>query len=202
MTVSDVMLQGCQVVVVEGVSDQIYLSAIKNVLIREQKFAPKQELVFVPAGGAKGVPGISSLISSVNEGLPLVVLDSDNAGNDFKKKLESGLYKDCKDRIISVKDIAGIEQSEIEDLIPFSFISKAVEKLLGVQDEDDEFEPEDGKPLIPQIEKFAEGREIKLELGWKVILAKAFKRALFGKKQRKVQEKYISMWTDLFKKLQ
>ena len=202
LTVSDVMLQGCQVVVVEGVSDQIYLSAIKNVLIREQKFAPKQELVFVPAGGAKGVPGISSLISSVNEGLPLVVLDSDNAGNDFKKKLESGLYKDCKDRIISVKDIAGIEQSEIEDLIPFSFISKAVEKLLGVQDEDDEFEPEDGKPLLPQIEKFAEGREIKLELGWKVILAKAFKRALFGKKQRKVQEKYISMWTDLFKKLQ
>ncbi len=201
LTVSDVMLQGSQVVVVEGVSDQFYLSGIKNALIRDQKFAPSQEIVFAPAGGAKGVQGISSLISSVNDGLPMVVLDSDKAGDDFKKKLTNGLYKDCTDRIISVKDIIGMEQSEIEDMIPFNFISRAVEKLLGVQDEDDEFEPESGKPVIPQIEAFAKERGIELEQGWKVKLAKAFRKALFGKKHRQAPDEYIKIWVDLFEKL-
>lgn len=201
LTVSDVMLQGSQVVVVEGVSDQFYLSAIKNALIREGKITPQKEIVFVPSGGAKGVQGIASIISSVNDGLPKVVLDSDKAGEDFKKKLESGLYKDCKDRIISVKSIKGIEQSEIEDLIPYDFISRAVEKILGVQDEDDEFEPEDEKPIIPQIETFAEGRGIELELGWKVILARSFKKSLLGKKQKSIPEEYIKMWIDLFNRL-
>ena len=35
---------------------------------------------------------------------------------------------------------------------------KPVEKLLGVQDEDDEFEPQKGQPMLPQIEKYAEER--------------------------------------------
>ena len=201
LTVSDVMLQGSQVIVVEGISDQYYLSAIKNVLIRDQKYIPKREIVFAPAGGAKGVQGISSLISSVNDGLPMVVLDSDKAGNEFKKKLENGLYKDSKDRIVSVQEITGIDQSEIEDLIPFDFISKPVEKLLGVQDEDDEFEPESGKPILPQIESFAKERGIELKQGWKVIVAKAFKKAIFGKKQRKIPEEYEKQWVALFEKL-
>ena len=193
--------KGSQVVVVEGVSDQFYLSAIKSALVRDQKYAPQRELVFAPAGGAKGVQGISSLISSVSDDLPMVVLDSDNAGLDFKSKLENGLYRDCKGRIVAVKQITGIEQSEIEDLIPYSFISKTVEKLLGVQDEDDEFEPEEGKPILPQIESFAKSRGIELKPGWKVILSKAFKRTLLGKKQRTIPEKYMKMWVDLFEKI-
>ena len=204
LTVSDVLLQGCQVVVVEGVSDQFYLSAIKNALIREQKYAPKREIVFVPAGGAKGVIGISSLISSKNDGLPIVVLDSDKAGEDFRKKLESGIYSSCKDRIISIKDVSGVEQSETEDIIPYTFIAKTVEKILGVQDEDDEFEYEEGKPILPQIEQFAKERDIKLETGWKVVLAKAFKRAvsLSRSKKRTIPEKSMEMWASLFMKIE
>ena len=201
LTVSDVLLQGCQAVVVEGVSDQFYLSSIKNALIRDKLFAPQRELVFVPAGGAKGVPGISGLVSSVNEGLPFVVLDSDKSGEDFKKKLEQGLYKNDIDKIVCVKDINGMEHSEIEDLIPFSLIENAVEKLLGVQDEDDEFEPETGKPIIPQIEKFAENRGIKLEQGWKVQLAKFFKKKLLGRKPKKVSDEYIKFWIKMFEKI-
>ncbi len=198
LTVSDVMLQGCQVIVVEGVSDQFYLSAIKNALIRDQKFAPQREIVFVPSGGAKGVQGIASLISSANDGLPIVVLDSDQSGNDFKKKLENGLYKDFKERIISIETFTGIAGSEIEDLIPFDFLEKAVEKLLGVQDEDDEFEPEDGKPILLQIEEYANDRSIELEPGWKVKIAKNFKKTIFGKKKKSIPDKYLNMWIHLF----
>jgi len=39
------------------------------------------------------------------------------AGEDFRKKLESGIYSSCKGRIISIKDVSGVEQSEIEDIM-------------------------------------------------------------------------------------
>ncbi len=198
LTVSDVMLQGCQVVIVEGVADQYYFSAIKNALIREKAFAPQREIVFAPAGGVKGVQGISSLVSSVTDGLPIVILDSDKSGEDFRGKLENGLYKDSKERIISIRDITEVDQSEVEDLIPYDFISKSIEKLLGVQDEDDEFEPENGKPILPQIESFASKRGIVLEQGWKVTVAKAFKRVLLGKKLRKIPDENLEMWVRLF----
>ena len=201
LTVSDVMLQGSQVVIVEGVADQFYLSALKNALIRERKLAPKREIVFAPAGGAKGVQGVSSLVSSVYDGLPMVVLDSDKAGNEFKKKLENGLYKDCKNRIISIEEITGIEQSEIEDLIPFPFIANSVARILGVQDEGDEFEPEEGKALIPQIEKYAQSRGITLKDGWKVSIAKAFKKTLLGRKPKNIPDEYLTKWNSLFTKL-
>ena len=204
LTVSDVMLQGCQVVVVEGVSDQFYLSAIKNVLIREQKYAPKREIVFAPAGGVRGVAGIPSLISAKVSEPPMVILDSDRSGNDFKKKLESSLYQDCQDRIIMADCITGKQQSEIEDFVPYVLIVRAVEKLLGVQDEEDEFEPEEEKPLIPQIEEFAAERDIVLSKGWKVEVARAFKKtvSITGKKKKEIPQQYLSMWIELFNKIE
>lgn len=204
LTVSDVMLQGCQVVVVEGVSDQFYLSAIKNVLIRERCYAPKREIVFAPAGGVRGVGGIASLISAKANELPMVILDSDKSGRDFKNKLESGLYKDCRNRIIMADDITEKQQSEIEDFIPYNLIERAVEKLLGVQDEEDEFEPEEDKPIIPQIDEFASQRKIALTKGWKVEVARAFKKtvSITGKKKKDISEPYLKKWTELFKRLE
>jgi len=201
LTVSDVMLQGCQVVIVEGVSDQYYLTAIKNVLIREKKIAPKREIVFAPAGGVKGVAGIAGLISTKDNDLPYVLLDSDKSGDDYKKKLVCGQYQGHEDLIICIKDIIGIDQTEVEDLIPFDLISRAVEKLLGVQDEEDEFEPQDGKPIIPQIENYASERGIVLSAGWKVNLARSFKRNVTGSNKRGISDEYIKRWTDLFEKI-
>lgn len=201
LTVSDVMLQGSKVVIVEGVSDQFYLSAIKAVLIREKKIAPQNEIVFAPSGGVRGVQGISGLISSKSEDLPIVVIDSDKSGSDFKNKLLNNLYRGSEDRVLSVQDFTGIENSEIEDLIPFDIISRSVDRLLGVQDEDDEFEPEEGQPLVPQIENYSTEHNIELKKGWKVDLARAFKKNILGKKKKKVSDEYLTMWTKLFQKL-
>lgn len=200
LTVSDVMLQGSKVVIVEGVSDQFYLSAIKAVLIREKKIAPQNEIVFAPSGGVRGVQGISGLISSKSDDLPIVILDSDKSGIDFKNKLLKNLYKGSEDRVLSVQDFTGIENSEIEDLIPFDIISRSVDRLLGVQDEDDEFEPKEGQPLVPQIENYSTEHNIELKKGWKVDLARAFKKAILGKKEKKVPDEYLTMWTKLFQK--
>lgn len=201
LTVSDVILQGCQTVIVEGVSDQFYLSAIKNALIRDTKIAPEKEIVFAPfGGGVKGVAGIVGLIAAKNEELPIVIVDSDRIGDGYKSKLESGIYKDCQDRIISIRDITGQDQSEVEDLIPYEFISKAVERLLGVQEDDDEFEPESDKPILPQIEAYAQERGIVLHNGWKVELSKSFKKVLSfsGRKKKAIPDVYLNMWERLF----
>lgn len=203
LTVSDVMFQGSQVVVVEGVSDQFYLSAIKNALIREDKFSPKHEIVFAPSGGVKGVSGISAIISSKNDDLPFVILDSDKSGDDFRRKLEDGLYKGNKDLIISIKNITGMEYSEVEDLVPFELIRRFVDRLFNASNLDDEFYYQDDKPLVPQIEAYAEGQGIVLKQGWKVDIARAFKATLSknmpsNKKKKDVLEKYFEMWKKLF----
>ena len=199
LNVSDVLLHGCQPVIVEGPSDQYYLYAIKNFLIANSKIHPKKELVFMPAGGVKGVSSLASIISTNGE-LPYVVLDSDKSGNDFKSKLINGLYKDESSKVISLSDITNSENSEIEDIIPFNCLSKAVDKLFNTIDD---FDFEDSiyntnAPLINQIESTAKDNHILLPPGYKVELAKAAKDKILklGK-----DHEYISIWTNLFKKI-
>ena len=199
LNVSDVLLHGCQPVIVEGPSDQYYLYAIKNFLIANSKIHPKKELVFMPAGGIKGVSSLASIISTDGE-LPYVVLDSDKSGNDFKNKLINDLYKDESSKVISLSDITKSENSEIEDIIPFNCLSKAIDKLFNSIDD---FDFEDSiydanTPLITQIETTAKDNDILLPRGYKVTLAKSAKDKILKLKK---DHEYISIWTDLFKKI-
>ena len=198
LTVSDVMLQGSQIVIVEGVSDQYYLTTIKNILIREGKLKPNQEILFAPSGGIKGIQGITGLVAAKNDDLPYIILDSDSSGTNFGEKLIQGLYKDCKTKVLTVKDFTEMENSEIEDLIPYEFLKKSIERLLSVQDEDDEFEYNEDESLIPQIENYANKHHVKLTTGWKVDLAKAFKKQASLKKNKKISKKYLNQWIKLF----
>lgn len=199
LSVSDVLLQGCQAIVVEGPSDQFYLNAIKGFLIREKLISPEQEIVFVPSGGVKGVPGVVSMISSKEDDIPYLIIDSDKSGEDAKKKLLSGLYQGFENRILDVKDYTGIEKSEVEDLIPFSLIKKGVDRLFNSLDEID-FEDNYNKeiPVVAQIETFAETNGIELEKGWKVGISMAAKAQLKNKKADAIPKEYIDKWTKLF----
>ena len=199
LSVSDVLLQGCQAIVVEGPSDQFYLNAIKGFLIREKLIAPEQEIVFVPSGGVKGVPGVVSMISSKADDIPYLIIDSDKSGEDAKKRLLSGLYQGFENRILDVKDYTEIEKSEVEDLIPFSLVKKGVDRLFNSLDEVD-FEDNYNKetPVVPQIETFAEANGIELEKGWKVGISMAAKAQLKNKKADAIPQEYIDKWTKLF----
>ncbi|MDR0917892.1 MAG: AAA family ATPase [Oscillospiraceae bacterium] len=200
LSISDVLLQGCQPVIVEGVSDQFYLNAIKLYLIKNNDFKPNSEIVFVPSGGAKGVSGVASILCGKSECLPFVLLDSDKAGNDFRAKLHNSLYKEQKERVLSIIGFTTIEQSEFEDIIPISLMSKKLGNLLHNEDEID-FEDiyTSEKPIIPQIEEFAQKYNIDLPQGWKVELAKAVKQQIVNPKS-KIDEKYVEKWKLLFNK--
>lgn len=85
LSVSDILLQGCQPIIVEGPSDQHYFNAIKLYLIRNKKYAPNMELVFMPSGGVRGVAGVVSIVSGKDGELPLVILDADGSGKVQRK---------------------------------------------------------------------------------------------------------------------
>ena len=199
LSVSDVLLQGCQAIVVEGPSDQFYLNAIKGFLIREKLIAPEQEIVFVPSGGVKGVPGVVSMISSKAEDVPYLIIDSDKSGEDAKKRLLSGLYKGFETKLLEVKDYTGVEKSEVEDLIPFALIRKGVGRLFNSLDEVDfEDKYNTDTPVVTQIESFAEANGIALEKGWKVGLSMTAKAQLRNKKVDTIPKDYIDKWIKLF----
>lgn len=199
LSVSDIMLQGCQNVVVEGPSDQHYLNAVKAFLIREKLIAPKQDIVFVPSGGVKGVAGIVSLLGAKAADLPYVILDSDKSGSGQKAKLQSGLYNACADRLLETDTFSQVKGSEIEDIVPFELLRKGIDRLF-ITIEDAQFEEvyDNSQPILPQIEAFAKAHDIELDKGWKVTLAKSAKQALKSKTKDGIEDAYIDFWSKLF----
>lgn len=203
LSVSDIMLHGCNPIIVEGPSDQFYLNAIKTFMIKEKIFTPNSEILFVPSGGVKGIQGICSIVSSNNDGLPSVIVDSDRIGQDAVNKLKNGLYKEEVNKIIEVKEFTKVENSEIEDLIPFDLLKKGINKLFNnVEDIEFEDEYENTKPLVPQIEDFAKKYNVSLEKGWKVELAKHFKKSINKMNKDSLKEEEFNIWKSIFEKFE
>ena len=124
-------------------------------------------------------------------------MDSDASGNDYKNKLISDLYKDESTKIIEMKDITEMENSEVEDLIPYSCLEKGFDRLLR-DIEDDEFNPNEDTPILPQFEKYANEHHIPLPNGYKVGVAKLAKTKILSLHK---EEKKVKCWEKLFKKI-
>lgn len=199
LSVSDIMLNGCQPVIVEGASDQYYLNAIKTYLIASGLFNPSKDIVFMPAGGVKGVSAIASIVSAKGE-LPYVIIDGDTSGTSFKDKLKKDLYKDEEHKLICLKDfVEGLEAVEIEDIIPFSCISKAIDRLFRSVD-DFEFDEvyDSKKPLLSQIEEYAQMNRVQLPKGYKVEIAKFAKQKIINMSEK---EKEVDVWIKIFEEI-
>lgn len=199
LSVSDIMLNGCQPVIVEGTSDQYYLNAIKTYLIASGLFKPSKDIVFMPAGGVKGVSAIASIISAKGE-LPYVIIDGDTSGTSFKDKLKKDLYKDEEHKLICLKDfVEGLEAVEIEDIIPFSCISKAIDRLFRNVD-DFEFDEvyDSKKSLLSQIEEYARMNGVQLPKGYKVEIAKFAKQKIINMSEK---EKEVDIWIKIFEQI-
>lgn len=199
LSVSDILLQGCQSIIVEGPSDQHYLNAIKLYLIRNKKYAPNMELVFVPSGDVRGVAGVVSIVGGKDGNLPLVVLDADGSGKSARDKLKSGLYQHNENSIIDIGELFDFDDAEVEDLIPSLFISRQISRLFrDVEDEDFEGALVSGKAIVPQIEAFAKKYNIGLPKGWKVDVARGVKQQIQKANANAVPDEYVKKWEKLF----
>jgi AAA15 family ATPase/GTPase len=201
LTVSETLLLGCQPVIVEGPSDQIYLQLIKNTLINKGKYKHNREMVFVPAGGVRGMSSIISILSGRDNSLPCIVLDSDKPGKEKEKSLKKELYKNDNGKIIVLDEIIGEGEFEIEDLMPKSELAKVFSKKFRAKSTDDfEYYYDDKKPIVSEFERFAKDNGYILELGWKVELAQDFQR-IFNKIAASLTELHFENYKKLFDKM-
>ena len=198
LTVAESLLIGCQPVIVEGVSDQHYMTAIKSLLIARGSIAPRRELVFPPAGGAKTTKIVASILTGRDEALPIVLLDGDTPGRRMAKELSAGLYAEEKDKVLNTDDFTGLGQSEIEDLLPVEILAEVMDRwqrrpevLFGDSVEKD-------KPIVPQIEEWAASQKIELPKFWKVELAKRVKERALAKGPDGFEPDTIERWQRLF----
>lgn len=202
LSVSEGLLNGCNLVVVEGQSDQFYLNAIKQYLIYTNKISPVKEMIFVPAGGVKSVKQLTSLIAGKQQELPVIVLDSDKSGEDYANKLEKELYSNDKDKILMIKDFVGIENAEIEDLFPEAILERPIERIINDRDFRFKDKFDRNKPVISQIEEWANIYSIDLIHGYKVELSKDIKRDLISSNiSVMIPDEYIKKWVLLFNKI-
>jgi predicted ATP-dependent endonuclease of OLD family len=195
LTVSDTLLLGCIPILVEGPSDQIYLNLIKRYLISQGKLKYSKEFVFIPTGGVKGMGPVSRLVSSREEELPYVLLDSDKPGKEFKKQLLNGRYKEQVDKVLEVAAFIREGEFEIEDLLPSKSIVEIVDRAYKCDNYFEDFH-KDG-PIVNQIEEWAKQNSIILNEGWKVELARSCHNR-FSKIFEKIDNDFEERWESLF----
>ncbi|MCH4094684.1 MAG: ATP-binding protein [Acetobacter peroxydans] len=199
LSVAESLLLGCEPIIVEGPSDQHYLSAIKNILVSRSLIRPSMELVFPPSGGAKTAKIIASILLGRDDTLPFVLLDSDSPGKQAAKALKESLYAGHESSVLNTDQfIDGIQNTEIEDLIPPELIIELIDKMERRPDTDFEGTYEEGKPIVPQIKSWASAHNVALVANWKVQLSIETKQKLQKKPDKYVDEKFIIIWTNLF----
>ncbi|MGN7414593.1 AAA family ATPase [Paenibacillus sp. SAF-068] len=205
LSVSDTLLQGCISVIVEGASDQYYLSAIKNFLIGKGLILPNREIIFIPSGGVKGIGAVVSIISGKDQALPFVLLDGDGPGLSGARKLRDSAFESSPHNVMVVSDYVGIEGAEIEDLFPVALISDIVTRMLPrPADLDEDFLDivQSGIPIVQQIENYASKNSIDLQKGWKVELAQRVKTQLLKERvANQIDDSTMELWGKIFKEV-
>jgi hypothetical protein len=198
LSVSDILLIGAQPVIVEGQSDQLYLSAMKILLIAAGKITPPKELLFMPGGGVRGMKAVASIVTGKEEDLPMVLLDADEAGRGLAKNLRETLYAANAERVIDISTFSGFTDAEIEDLIPPDIMKQAISRMVRGPDDDFSDVYQAGKPIIGQVEDYAKRHGLALAPGWKVDLARQVKGRLLKAGPAPVPANVLDLWKAMF----
>lgn len=199
LSVAESLLLGCEPVIVEGPSDQHYLSGIKNVLIATGQLRPGRELVFPPGGGTKGVKAVASILAGRDGELPLALFDSDKQGHATAESLRKGLYTGQPEIVLEIGDFVDLPESEVEDLIPPELIARELDRWQRSAEVPFADVMKTGMSIVPQIESWAEKEGIRLQNpGWKVELAKRVKRLLLAEGPKAVSKEVLERWAKLF----
>jgi predicted ATP-dependent endonuclease of OLD family len=191
LTVSDTLLINCNPILVEGESDQVYLSALKSLLVSKNKITPLKELVFIPTGGVKGVKATASIVTGINEVKPFVVLDGDRIGVKMVNELKADFYASSEKQLVNIAVYTSLDNGEIEDLLPVNRFSTIISKFLPRPEEvNEEFEDfvQEGEPICNQIENYTKKYNIILDKGWKVRLAVIVKREILKGNDKVIAE--------------
>jgi energy-coupling factor transporter ATP-binding protein EcfA2 len=199
MNIAESMLYGCSPVIVEGPSDQHYLTTMKVLLIGKQLISPRRELVFPPAHGASSAKTVASILAARNEEPPFILLDGDEAGRKMARDIMNGPYQSSKERVLSTDKYVGFANSEVEDLVPVAFLADVIDRWERRPDTPFAEFVRPGEPVVPQIEKWFTSNSITPVEGWKVDLSREFKRRALSARVDAFDAETLGRWTELFK---
>lgn len=198
LTVAESLLLGCEPVIVEGPSDQHYLTAIKTLLTAAGRLKSGRELVFPPAHGAPAVKAVVSILGSREGRMPLVLLDADKEGRVAAKSLKEGLYADAQPRVLDLGMFVTLADAEVEDLIPPAIL---IDEFDRWQHHRQPFKAAHraGEPIVPQIHKWAQANGVQMKSpGWKAELAKLVKERLLNDGHSAIDPAVLEQWVKLF----
>ena len=198
LSVAESLLVGCRPVLVEGPSDQHYLTAIKALLVSGAKITPKRELVFPPSGGTKTARVVASILTGRDEVLPMMLLDDDGPGRQMRANLAQGLYAESPDKVLSVAAHVGYERAEIEDLIPFDIIADELDRMEREPDVRFADVVQAGLPIVGQIEAWAQAQGVQLDEHWKVPLSIKVKQRMLTRGLNAIPPHVVERWVGLF----
>jgi hypothetical protein len=173
---------------------------MKTILIAKGEITPQREIVFPPCHGASNAKVIASILSSTDQVLPTVLLDSDDAGNKMARDLQNGLYQANKERVRGTGNYVAFADSEIEDLFPFDFMVDVVDRWERKADVPFADTAKEGSPIVPQIESWAASQSITLGDGWKVSLSREVKKRALAAPS-KIDAETIAKWKAIFSDL-
>lgn len=174
------LLGNRQTLVVEGGDDALVLQKLSGVLAKSGKQGLSDRIYIWPAEGASKTPMWAGFLvgQKFDAG---VLLDSDKAGEDAKKKIGDLYLKqlaaDQKFRVFMLKDAAGIKNNEaaIEDIFPVEFYLSCVNDAYGILIKPVDLPKDGSDQIVKRVETVLKERHGRSELDKKLVMGKMLK---------------------------
>ena len=158
-------------VLVEGMSDFYYLQALSQQCAKSSRPSLPDDIYITPCGGTKHVGHFASMFLG-HEIRPVVLLDSDDAGQARRNALIKELYVDHNSSIVMLDDVLSRsgQEVEIEDILGEALIIPGLEAVLDEPLPLDQADRSAGS-LPSQIKAAAKRQALDLPEGWKASVA-------------------------------
>ncbi len=186
-------------VLVEGMSDYLYLHALNLHCRSLGREALPDDVHVTPCGGTKLVGHLASLFLG-QDVRPVVLLDGDDAGRARRNALTKELYAGYEGAVLMLSEVLGRERCEIEDLIGEETVLSVLKDVVGqtvTLNEDDR-----GKgSLVAQIKNAAGRLGAVLPDGWKAEVARRVVVEWSTRDSTAVPTQVIDRATALFREL-
>ncbi|KUF11986.1 AAA family ATPase [Pseudoponticoccus marisrubri] len=192
ISVADAMLLGAAPVLVQGTVEQIYLSTIKTLLIREGRLRPERDLVFAPAAGPDTLQTMVQLLSGDASRKPPMIVDS------VSGRGRGGALGDAaSERMVALDEVTGLRGAGIEDLVGFDMLAPLVDRVERRPDRLFVDVARPGLPLVAQVERWAAQEGVTLTADWRRDLALRGKARILDMDPAALPSDSLSAWETL-----
>lgn len=160
-------------VLVEGMSDYYYLSALTEQCRSTGRSSLASDVQVTPCGDTRLVAPLASLFRG-EDVHPLVLLDGNDAGRARRDGLLREMYAEHPGAVLLLDDVVGSpgQDVEIEDLLGESVLLPIVGSIVGTSISLSDADRSAGS-LPSQIEAWASREGVDLPGGWKAAVARA-----------------------------